>query len=346
MTTLDAEPELIEAAAGEAVRTYEDRYDEPVPVTKAELEDVLQTGPIANHDDVQRYMEEVGAYYEELLDVDADYVDELWEGVRYDPSPTEVVRDTLTPFGAAVAAAGGGGAAAAITGHQYAAQTVPWLNESVSQIAPPQLAAYSVAVGAACSLSINYLLTDGRYEDWRDWVGISSTKEEGPRAFWSVAAETFHGYQHDQDSPTLVDPLLTEGTERAASTKALAHKAALEDDPTWQQAADAFRSYVLSRGYTQFHTFRDEDDPGDALQQIGVTGEAADRLQQDLDSGDAEYNFPAATLLSLDGAKEGPVLADVFHGDVDDQLDPYRDRLGRFHRGKYRLMGVWQSILG
>ena len=181
MTTLDADPGLLEEAAADAVHTYEQRYDDPVPVTMADVKDILRTGPVADHSDVQQYMEEVGAYYEDLLDVDADYVNELREDVRYDPTPADVARDTATPFGAAVAAAGSGAVAASTAAYDYTAQAVPWIGEPVFQGAPAQLAAYSLVFGVAGSLALNYLMADGRYDDWRDWVGIGRTKRDALR---------------------------------------------------------------------------------------------------------------------------------------------------------------------
>lgn len=344
MTTLDASPEIMGDVAEDAVHQYDERHEESLPATMSELENILSTGPTVDRDEVRSYLEEVGAFYADELDVDAGYVDEIWDKVRYNPSPEELLRDTASPFGGGVTAAGAGLFAGAFTALHHAPD-IPFLLTSVPfENAPGELAAFSLAGGAATALTVNYMFSDGRYDPLQNRIGVGRTEREGPRTFWTVAAETYHAYQYDHESPTKDDPLLTEGSERAASTKALEWKASQEDDAYWEQAADAFRGFVLTRGYAQHHAFAGED-PADALQDIGLDREDAERMTSDLNSGDAEYNFAASTLLALDTTTDDAVLADVFHGDADDHLDPYRDQITPSHRAKYGMKKLWKTIL-
>lgn len=343
MTTLDVYPQVLEEAAAEAVHQYADTYDAAFPITMDGLKDVLETGPLADREEARSYMNEVGAFYAEELDVDAEYVDELWAQTRYAPSLSEFVQDTASPFSTAAGMVGAGLTAGMFTALNHAPEIPLLLASPPFQQAPEELALFSLACGAATALSTNYLATDGQYDPVRDRIGVGCTEREGPRTFWTVAAETYHGYQYAHDSPTKNDPLLTEGSERAASTKALEHKAAQEDGSHWQQAADAFRGFVLARGYAQYHAFTGAREPADALQDIGLAPLDAELMVGDLDGGDAEYNFGAATILSLDDSEMGPALVDVFHGEYDDQLDPYRDRITPSHRAKYGMKEMWEN---
>jgi len=322
MTELIADPAILEDALWRSVHKYHNKWDEDIPISHDDLENVLRVGEPVNLEEIYDYIDSVSKTYEDLLDVNSSLNEEFKKQVKYNRSCLETFSDSFNTIGIGTAII-------------QSSVLITFMNCYPGTLinSPEEIFVAGSTAGILSAFAINRLFEDGTY--FRESINISTNELEGPSAFWSTAAETYHAFQHHYNSPTLNDPLLLEGSERALTAKALESQASETGEDKWEKASDAFRTHVLTNGYRQYLEFTEDVPTIYPLVELGLSPEEADDTLSYSNPDNIEYNFGASLILAHE-LLEDEIYKEVFHGEIEDYLDEYRDQLSFLTHFKYR----------
>ena len=94
--------ETLEEITQESVARYREIYDEDVPATRDDIQDIMEDGEIAELEDLHRFLSDQTEFYDELLDTDYGKLSQdIQERIRYQTSRTQIAKDTFNPMNGA-----------------------------------------------------------------------------------------------------------------------------------------------------------------------------------------------------------------------------------------------------
>ena len=270
--------ETLEEITQESVARYREIYDEDVPATRDDIQDIMEDGEIAELEDLHRFLSDQTEFYDELLDTDYGKLSQdIQERIRYQTSRTQIAKDTFNPMNGA-----------------FTLVSTPLILATTVAAGPTNLAIPVTAFGMVlANYQVSELTNEGMYMPGKGLIGVSNDKTSKPDAYKVLASELFHAYQYEEGSDTWHHPFLREGLERASSVKAL--------EQEYPEQAEAFRTYVLLTGSFQ----ADQITETDITAQLDLPEQKRKQLEKHAEKNKHnEYTIPASMIYAAEQDEE------------------------------------------
>ena len=290
--------ETLEEITQESVARYRDIYDEDVPATRDDIQNIMENGETAELEDLHRFLNDQTDFYDELLDTDyGELTQDIQERIRYQPSRTQIARDTFNSMNGA-----------------FTLVSTPLTLATTIAAGPANLAIPLTACGTVISnYKVSELTNEGMYMPGKNLIGVSNDETSKPDAYKVLASELFHAYQYEEESETWHHPFLREGLERASSVKAL--------EQQYPEQAEAFKTYMLLTGSFQANQITDTD----ITTQLDLQEEKRKQLEKHAEKNKHnEYNLPASIIYAAEQNKGEQIYGQLFNNDyntMEEELD-------------------------